>query len=189
MVDVKKVYGTVVREGVDRACKEFSTSIAPLGFARTKAKLWTRQRDHQVEFIHLFRSGSSYGAPSGGRVEFRVNSGIRVLNDTFAALHLNGPISNDGRFWDRRLHLRFNAETGSTYERCQTDLFRFVTEQLDPWFLQFSNSQMLLDHPETPLSESSRVALTAAALHGSSNPELVTASLKLLGIKKHRPPD
>jgi hypothetical protein len=174
----------VVREGVEKACKEFSERIAPLGFTRTKKMFWSRRNVHTVEFIHLHRSGSSYGKPINYSVEFIVHFAIRVLNDTFEAEALNGPYSDVGLLREGRYHLRFNAQTGSTYDRCLDDLSRFVTEQGEPWFNKFKNCETLLSSNESPLKESVKNRLRAA-LDGQSEPEVVDASLKMLGIKKN----
>jgi hypothetical protein len=81
---------TIVRAGVERCCQDFTAQIAPLGFARTKKMIWTRRHPLIVEFIHLHRGGSSYGAPANASVDLRVHFGIRVLNDDFEAAALNG---------------------------------------------------------------------------------------------------
>jgi hypothetical protein len=49
----------VVRQGVERACRDFSERIALLGFARTKKMFWTRKNPYTVDFVHLHRSGST----------------------------------------------------------------------------------------------------------------------------------
>jgi hypothetical protein len=172
----------VVREGVERACKEFSARIAPLGFTRTKKVFWIRRNPYTVEFIHLHRSGSTYGKPINYSVDFRIHFAIRVLNDTFEAPALNGPFSDAGRLREGRYHLRFNAQTSSTYDRCIDDLARFVSEQGEPWFSKFRNCEMLLASSDSPLREADKERLQSA-LNGQSDPEVVSASLKMLGIK------
>ncbi len=175
----------VVRQGVERACRDFSQRIAPLGFTRTRKMFWTRLPGlHTIDFIHLFRSGSSYGKPINYSVSLRVHLGIRVLNDTFEAAALNGPCSDDMRsFREGRYHLRFNASTGSTYERCIDDLARFVTEQGVPWFERFKMADALLDRSDTPLRDAEKQYLRGA-LSGAARPEALTRSLTLLGIKQ-----
>ena len=172
----------VVRPELERACNEFTVRIAPLGFLRTKKMFWTRSHPPTVDFIHLSRSGSSYGAPINYSVEIVVHCGIRVLNAKFAAAALNGPSSDPRRSREGRYHLRFNAQTGSTFERCVDDLVRFVTEQGEPWFQRFRDTAQLLDAPESPLSAEDR-ELLRAALAGQSSPANEATSRKLLGIK------
>src|SRR5688572_22230936 len=122
----------VVRAGLERACKDFSDRVALLGFSRTKKLFWIRRQPFTVDFIHFHRGGSSYGAPINFSVDIRVHFGIRVLNDCFPAAALNGPFSDPTRLRSGRYHLRFNAKSGDTYERCIHDLERFVIEQGEP---------------------------------------------------------
>ncbi|MFT3991178.1 MAG: hypothetical protein QM680_07190 [Luteolibacter sp.] len=172
----------VVRDGLEKACREFTERITPLGFARTKKMFWTREHQHTVDFIHFHRSGSSYGAPRNFSVGIRVHFGIRVLNDTFEAAALNGPFSDSALTRAGNFHLRFNAKTGSTYDRCVDDLVRFVVEQGEPWFMRFRDPSVLGDTRVTPLRLDSLEALDAA-LRGNADAANVAKSQKILGIK------
>ena len=172
----------LVRSGLERACKEFTIAVHQTGFARTKKMFWTRRREHTVEFIHFHRSGSSYGSSMNASVRIRVHFGIRVLNDAFPAAALNGPSSESGVSLTGRYHLRFNAATGSTFDRCVQDLVRFLSEQGEPWFEQFADTTCLLERTDSPLAEEAR-SLLAQAVSGQARPENVAASLKLLGIE------
>lgn len=172
----------VVRQGVEKACQDFSERISPLGFARTKKMFWTRRHDHTVDFIHFHRSGSSYGKPRNYSVDIRVHFAIRVLNDTFEAAALNGPFSDPGRIHDGRYHHRFNAQTGSTYDRCIEDLVRFVVEHGEPWFVRFRELDALLTLADSPLRPPEKERLRAA-IAGQPDPAAIAQSLKLLGLK------
>jgi hypothetical protein len=172
----------VVRAGLERACKEFTARIAQLGFRRTLKMLWTRRHSLTVDFIHFHRRGSTYGAPINFSVAIRVHFGIRALNDDFPALALNGPSSDDARIHAGRYHLSFNAQTGSTYDRCLDDLVRLITEQGEPWFREFHSAEDLLQKPDSPLRAADKQLLAAAA-SGNMNAMNLAASLKLLGIK------
>jgi len=172
----------VVRDGLERACREFTEKIAPLGFSRTKKMFWTREHPLIVDFIHFHRSGSSYGAPRNFSIDIRVHFGIRVLNDTFEAAALNGPFSDPKLTREGNYHLRFNAKSGSTYDRCVDDLVRFVVEQGEPWFSRFRDPSALTDARISPLRPDSIEALTVA-LRGDSQPDNIAKSRKILGIK------
>ena len=172
----------VVREGVERACRDFSQRVELLGFARTKKMLWTRRHVHTADVIHFHRSGSSYGRPLNYSVDIHVQFSIRVLNDTFEALAANGPSSDPGLLRMGRYHHRFNAQTGSTYDRCIDDLARFVSEQGEPWFLRFRESDALFSSEDSPLREPEKERLQAA-LDGHADSDAVTQSFRLLGIK------
>lgn len=177
-----KSFTSIVRTGLERACRDFTARVEPLNFRRTLKMFWTRRRPLTVDFIHFHRSGSTYGAPRTASVDIRVHFGIRVLNDGFVAAALNGPQSDAGRLHAGRYHLRFNAETGSTYDRCIDDLARFVVEHGEPWFQRWSSVDALLQS-DSPLRPQDRDFLRAAQ-DGQANAERVAASLKILGIKE-----
>ena len=82
---------------LEKACKDFTVRIEPLGFRRTRKMFWIRRHPHTVDFIHFHRSGSSYGKPINYSVRIRVHFGIRVLNDDSQGAALNGPFSDPGR--------------------------------------------------------------------------------------------
>ena len=81
MSAANKSVTNVVRAGVEKACREFTVRIEPLGFRRTLKMFWMRRHPHTVDFIHLHRGGISYGGPLDASVSIRVHFGIRVLND------------------------------------------------------------------------------------------------------------
>src|SRR5688500_5506426 len=139
-----KSFTSIVRAGLERACRDFTARVEPLGFRRTLKMFWTRRHPFTVDFIHFHRRGSTYGAARTASVDIRVHFGIRILNDDFIAAAPNGPYSDDGTIRTGRYHLRFNAETGSTYDRCVDDLARFVVEQGEPWFQRWRSVEALL---------------------------------------------
>ena len=132
MSATERTLSTVVRDGFDRACKDFDAIASEWGFARLKARTWSRPFGESVEIIHFHRNGSSYGPSNNASVGIRVHF---ARNDAGAALVLNGPSSESIR--DSRgyaYHLRFNASSWSTYEKCIEDLRRIVKEHGLPWF-------------------------------------------------------
>ena len=181
MTDADKPLINVVREGLERACKDFTSRVSPLGFSRTKKMFWTRRQDSTVDFVHLHRCGSTYGAPINASVSIRVHFGIRVLNDNFVAPALNGPYSDISRTRSGHYHLRFNALSGDTFSRCVDDLVRFVVEQGEPWFKKFNSIENLLDRADSPLRPNEK-ALLRTAQSGRAAKENVDTSLKILGL-------
>ena len=120
----------VIREGVEKACLALTERLAPRGFARTRKMFWTRAGPGGVDVVHLHRAGASYGAPGNSSVSFRVHFARWPAEATDGPL--NGPHSDLPQA--ARYHLRFNAKSGSTYERCLDDLVRFFAEVGEPWF-------------------------------------------------------
>lgn len=177
----RKSFTKVVREGTEKACRDFSIRIEALGFQRTLKMAWTRQHPFTVDVVHFHRHGSTFGAPITASVDFRVELSIRVLSDDFTAI--SGPISDPGTLRAGRYHLRFNAETGSTYDRCLDDLVRFVREQGEPWFEKWRSVDTLLESSESPLPPREKELLRAAR-NGQADAEKLAASLQRLGIPK-----
>lgn len=143
---------------------------------------WTRRQPLTVDFIHFSRHGSTYGAPINFSVSITAYFGIRVLNDVFPAAIPNGPCSDSLDLRSGGYHLRFNAKSGDTYERCIDDLARFVSEVGEPWFQKFQSVDSLLQLPDSPL-RSPEKQLLIDAIEDRAKPENETNSLKILGIK------
>jgi hypothetical protein len=135
----------IVKKAFDDACCDFSVGVAERGFTRTKTRLWVRLNDSTIDVISLFRAGSSYGAPIGGTLDIRLSSSGRLFNDMTEYLALNGPQSDIARTRDGKYHLRFNAKSRHMYERCITDLIRFLDSECEPWF-----ADLRLKNPSTP---------------------------------------
>ena len=124
----------IVREGFNRACTDFTMLATPFGFSRFRARYWLRQADGFTDVIHFYRFGASYGASIDHSIQIRVHfaSYFGQLPDPIG---FNGPVSDQLR--DSRgycYHLRFNALTWSTYERCLDDLIRVLEDHGLPWF-------------------------------------------------------
>lgn len=132
---------TPFAEGTTRFVNDLSARLVPFGFVHAKKMLWVRVGNASVHFIHLHRDGSTYGAPAGGSLAFRLHLGARMPDDVSPALHLNGPVSNDAAYLSARYHLRFNAKTLSMYDRTLDDAVRFVREVGSPWFSRSGDAE------------------------------------------------
>ncbi|MBI5263637.1 MAG: hypothetical protein HY852_17650 [Bradyrhizobium sp.] len=131
---MREISKSVVKAGLDKTTREFTQRIEKYGFSRTKRWLWVRAKSKSADFVHIHLNGISYGRPINYSIVLRVHCG--TYNESSNSLALNGPSSDDSEFMNKRYHLRFNAETGSTYERCMDDLVRFVVEDGEPWFAE-----------------------------------------------------
>jgi len=98
---------------------------------------------------------------------------------------LNGPCTDPRTKYGGgyKYHLGFNAQTGRLYDRCLSDILRFIGSVGEPWFARFREVDDLLKLPDSPLSATEKLDLQAARA-GKWNPSLVAASLKLFGIKE-----
>jgi hypothetical protein len=164
------------------ACVAFGREVGRLGFERTRKKFWVRLHEHTADVLHLHRGGISYGAPANASVSFRLHLGIRVLNDSFPAIALNGP-DTDRAPREGRFHLRFNAESLDSFDRCVQDLARYVREVGEPWFARFRDVDTLLSDGDSPLQKDAKTCLRAA-LDGRSSDEAVTLTKKELGLHR-----
>lgn len=171
----------VVRDGFQKLCVDLTERIVSVGFHRTKSAYWARSHDATVDVVHIHREGSSYAA-NNASVSVRLHLAIRVLNDDFDAIHLNGPKTDDLIAQGPRLHLRFNARSFSQYDRCLDDATRYVLEHGLPWFSIFSNPSALITRDDSPLSDAARDRLRAALdLHVDE--VAIARSRKLLGLR------
>jgi hypothetical protein len=173
----------IIRAGFEKLCLDFTDHVERLGFRRTRKTFWTRPHALTVDVLHIHRSGRSYGAPfSNASVSVRIHFAIRVWNDDFKAVGLNGPSTDQFLGHRQGYHLTFNARSFSQYDRCFADATRVLEEEALPWFTAFSSPEVLLDRPDSPLSPDSQTRLRAAILSGA-DPATVAASQKLLGIR------
>jgi hypothetical protein len=174
----------LVRRRVEEACRALSQEVAGLGFERTRKMFWVRVHEHTADVLHIHRSGVSYGAPLNASVSLRLHLAIRVLNDPFPAIALNGP-SSDPAPRDGRYHLRFNAESLDSFDPCVRDLARYVREIGEPWFSLFRDANALLLYSESPLKDAAKASLRAS-LEGHGSAEVIAATKKELGLNRPR---
>lgn len=182
MTPSDKATKKIVREGIERASADLSARLAHRGFERSKKRIWTRALEHHADFVILECEGSTYGAPLDCGVSLELSCGIRILNDSFEALALNGPRSDAKRTREGRYHLRFDAKSGSTYERCIDDLERFVVDEGEPWFEALHEPAQLAANEASPLRPRAR-ELLEASIRGESTPDNIARSRKLLGLR------
>lgn len=170
----------LILEGMRRICADFSQVVSLRGFQPTKTRTWVRINDASAESIYFHRLGSSYGSQRAVSVDIRVMLSIRVLNAPIAGGAIGIISDHARRKTGYAYHHRFNAETGSTYNRCLEELGFYMTEVAEPWFSEWRDPLRLMAHDE--LSIEAREGL-ASAISGNASPDTVAASLKALGIK------
>jgi hypothetical protein len=168
----------------EEACVAFSKEIERLGFGRTRKKFWVRVHEYTADVLHIHRGGMSYGAPLSASMSLRLHLAIRVLNDSFPSLHLNGPDTDEAPR-EGRYHLRFNAESLDSFDRCVRDLARYVREIGEPWFSLFRTTDALLTSSGSPLSDDARTSLRAA-LDGRASGDALALTKKELGLNRRR---
>ncbi|WP_156442837.1 MULTISPECIES: hypothetical protein [unclassified Sphingomonas] len=129
-----KSYSNVVAEGMKRVCSAFTGFVQSLGFKRGSGRKWVRQIDGFEEVIFISRSGATYGAPGSPSISLQLDLSSVCLGNGEKAYLDHHTIQLTRRSTGYCYHHRFNAETGSTYERCVEELGLFIKEVAEPWF-------------------------------------------------------
>jgi len=137
--------------------KQFGKSLTQYGYKRTKPTFYTRLKDDRIEFIHLHKF--TFGP------KFRAHIGVRMFNDTFEAISLNGPDSDSFR---RDYCLSYSEET-IEIDKCVKELMRFYADIGEPWFSNKENYFIIRN----------KVGIDTT----SSSDDYLLQSYKLLGIK------
>ena len=110
----------LVRTGTERARVALTADVASLGFQRTKKVFWSRVHEHSADVLHIHRDGVSYGAQHNASVGFRLHLAIRVMNDPFPVIALNGP-SSDMAARESRYHSNADNEAAHLNADTLTD--------------------------------------------------------------------
>ena len=152
----------LARKIVRAVAREFRSC----GFLHTKPTFMVRPCEGFTQFVHFHKY--SFG-PS-----FRIHFGVRVMNDSFPAVALNGPASDHvGGYWP--------DEEQSLI--CTSRLIELVQQEGLTWFADLSSSKALLNSPKSPLKERDRAALLED-MSGQGSRENRQNSERLLGIRK-----
>jgi hypothetical protein len=147
----------------EKVRRRFSNVASSFGFTRTRNSFWTRPRGAWIEFVHLhvFTFGPA----------LRVHLGIRALNDPFEAIAFNGPCSGDSSVPP------FGPDPGAV-DSCVEGLRHYFSDVGLPWFEQWPSTDLLANHPRSPLDDAARKALSIPAVRLA-----VTRSKDLLGLQ------
>jgi len=129
-----KSYSTVVADGMKRVCSAFTKIVQPLGFKRGNGRKWVRHIEGFEETIVVSRSGATYGAPYSPSISLQLDLLSTRESDKDRAHLSHHTVQLTRRPTGYCYHHRFNAETGSTYDRCLQELDFFIVEVAEPWF-------------------------------------------------------
>ena len=154
------------RSQADKVRRRLTTLLSAEGFARTKTSLWISGSGPVTQFVHMHLFSFEPG--------FCVHFGVRVLNDPFPALGLNGPSSHGAPY-----NLQFD-DTEESIVRCAFEASRYYADVGRSWFGRWREPQRLVDDPSSPLSPEARSALHQAMRTGADQAYL-RASNRLLG--------
>ena len=145
----------------------FKNQVVSLGFER-KGNWFSRKFGNLAHVIHFHKY--TYGPC------FRMHICIRVLNDSFPVIALNGLDSQELDAFQSSL--TFNDDLESI-QACADVMMEAVVTVAEPWFQ--SNTEETLVKPGSPIIDSGREGLIEAR-KGKANKANVTNSKSLLGL-------
>ena len=154
----------LARKIVRGVAKEFRSR----GFLHAKPTFMVRPMDRFFQFVHFHKFSA------GPR--FRVHFGVRVMNDPFVGVALNGPaFEHAGTF-------------GPDEERsleCTRKLIALVEEEGLSWFAELSTVDALFKSSRSPLQTRDREALLDE-MRGGRNEASWQLSERLLGLTREK---
>jgi hypothetical protein len=145
--------------------RQVATNMRPFGYRLTKPTFLCREYPQIIAFFHFHKF--SFGP------YFRVHFGIRVLNSSFVARALNGPSFEDAEEYGE------DDESVSRYVQKLSELL--ITEGI-PWVEDWLSPERLVAESRSPLAQDEKSNLLRA-LSGHANPEYISLSHRLFGIK------
>lgn len=150
-------------------------ALRPLGFKRTKPTFFTRQSGLVVEFVHVHKY--TFGPT------FRIHLGVRVLNDAWRAVVLNGPcidglLNSEGSRYTSRFDFTPDPTSLLACAHLMADVIRSQGER---WFDGIRLHETLLDSGDSPLRAEEKAALRAA-ISDAFDADAIAKSRSLLGM-------
>jgi hypothetical protein len=154
-----------------RIVRAVARDLEDVGFRQTKPTFVIRPGDIVTPFFHFHKF--SFGP------YFRIHLGVRIMNDTFVALALNGPIHE---------HAGQYSEREEDIQQCVRDMVTYCRTQGLRWLERWSDPKALLEAKGSPLRPENRQALSHA-LAGQLNVEALALSESLLGLRSGKAAD
>jgi hypothetical protein len=145
--------------------RRVATNMKPFGYTLTKPTFLCREYPQIIAFFHFHKF--SFGP------YFRVHFGIRVLNSSFVAQHLNGPHFEDAYEY---------SENEESVSRLAQKLTELLIREGIPWVEEWLRPERLVADSQSPLAQDEKSSLVSA-LRGQLNPEHISLSYRLFGIK------
>jgi hypothetical protein len=163
------------RANKDKVLRHVAKRLSELGFNRSKPTFFTRMSGPVVEFVHLHKF--TFAA------EFRAHLGIRIVNESSAAVGLNGPSSDeiaDENTQKRKYNFSY-AESTESVNGCGEKIFAFIMEFAEPWFERWDERPILVTASDSPLHSEGKTALQSALIGRYESCDTVVTK-ELLGI-------
>ena len=155
---------SIERRLTRQVVRAVARDLADSGLSLTKPMFLTRGGELITPFVHFHKFRFKPG--------FRIHLGVRVMNDPFDAISLNGPHEADlGEFSERE------EDIGACVER----MVAYCRRAGLPWITRWSDAHALLTGRGSPLDRDEQDALREA-IAGRADPSHVLQSKRLLGL-------
>lgn len=144
------------RNNKNKVLRLVAQRIKKYGYLKTKPTIFTRVRGPVIEFLHLHKFTFE--------ASFRAHLGIRVINETRAAVGLNGP-SSDEIAVEGTNQRKYNfpySESVESLDHCADLIMEFVEIFAEPWFEKWREPAKLISDAESPLHPQAKVTLLDA---------------------------
>jgi hypothetical protein len=155
----------VERNIARRIVRAVGRELEDVGFHQTKPTFLIRPGDLVTPFFHFHKF--TFGP------RFRIHLGVRVMNDPFVALALNGPSLE---------HAGMYSEREDDVQRCIEEMVSYCGTEGLPWLERWSDPKALLEAQGSPLRSDEQQALSNA-LAGRLNVQAIALSEALLGLR------
>jgi hypothetical protein len=157
----KRVERNIARRIVRAVARE----LGDVGFRQTKPTFVIRPGELLTPFFHFHKF--TFGP------RFRVHLGVRVMNDAFVALALNGPsLEHAGQYSEREEDI----------QQCIQKMVGYCRTEGLSWLERWSDPKTLLEAQGSPLHAEDQQALSNA-LAGRVNLAAIALSESLLGLR------
>jgi hypothetical protein len=157
----KRVERNIARRIVRAVARE----LGDVGFRQTKPTFVIWPSDLVTPFFHFHKF--TFGP------YFRIHLGVRVMNDTFVALALNGPSHE---------HADQYSEREEDIQQCVLKMVGYCRTEGLPWLERWSDPKAILQPQGSPLRPEDQQALSNA-LAGRFKVETIALSESLLGLR------
>jgi hypothetical protein len=156
----------VERNIARRIVRAVARALGDVGFRQTKPTFVIRPGVLTTPFFHFHKF--TFGP------YFRIHLGVRVMNDTFVALALNGPMHE---------HAGQYSEREEDIQQCIRKMVGYCRTEGLPWLERWSDPNALLEAQGSPLHPDDQQALSNA-LAKRFNAEAIALSESLLGLRR-----
>lgn len=159
--------------------KKVTTGVASLGFSKGSRQFWFIEKEHFFYFFHLHSYSFNYS--------FRIHLGIRIKNDCFEAISLNGPSSNQViskyfKLFNNKRTFEYSSNE-IDLSKCSKNIIEYISRTGLPWFNHWTIDRLVSEEGKKIQSNES-IEMLKRAIEGEKIGKNLDQTYRLLGIKK-----